>query len=195
MGGGGPDGGLWGPHGGLWGPLRVGAFTLCGSCPSAELFSFVHQGKCAPGGDNGVDRQKGLSSSPLHLPPFYSLLSLTLKASGSCRLIIDLSLLTGFVQYAPFWMESNQSVCQSIRYIDWLISIDLKDTYPLVLFSSVQQEVCKVCCRSPSLSVPGSLLRVLKCSQESWLWCHLIRQVVRLLGYFLVDWLVLASSH
>ena len=48
-----------GPEGGLWGPLRVGAFTLCGSCSSAELFSFVRQGECSPGGDSGVDHQKG----------------------------------------------------------------------------------------------------------------------------------------
>ena len=65
--------------------------------------------------------------------------------------------------------------------------------------SSVQQEVFKVCCRSSSLSVQGSLLRSLrgpssvhKGNGSDVAFLH--SRAVRLLHY-LGDWLVLASSH
>ena len=41
----------------------------------------------------------------------------------------DLSRLNEFVLQTPFKMESSQSVLSSIRRSDWMVSIDLKDTY------------------------------------------------------------------
>ena len=64
---------------------------------------------------------------------FYSRLFVVQKASGSWRPVINLSSLNGFVQLTPFSMEPNQSVLQSIRSFDWMISIDLKDAYLQVL--------------------------------------------------------------
>ena len=65
--------------------------------------------------------------------------------------------------------------------------------------SSVRQAVFKVCCRSPSLPVQGSLLQslhgpssVYKGHGSGVFFLH--SQAVRLLLY-LDDWLVLASSH
>ena len=54
-----------GPKVGLSDPLCVGSYSLCSSHSSAELFSFVHQGESSPGGDRGVDRQRGCRTSPV----------------------------------------------------------------------------------------------------------------------------------
>ena len=62
-------------------------------------------------------------------PGLYSCLFVVQKASGSWRPVIDMLSLNGFVQLTPFRMESNQSVLQSIRSFDWMISIDLKNAY------------------------------------------------------------------
>ena len=136
------------------------------------------KGKALLGKLAALIANKGLSRSPLHLPPFYSLLFVTQKASGSWRPVIDLSSLNGFVQFALFRMESSQLFLQSIRNFDWLISIDLKDTYLLVPFHPSSRQFLRfVASVSP---------RPLKCSQGSCLRCHLSsqpgRSVVALFG-------------
>ena len=49
---------------GVSGPLRVGSSTFYGSHSSAELFPVAHQGEGSPGGDSGVDRQRGCQDRP-----------------------------------------------------------------------------------------------------------------------------------
>ena len=52
-----------------------------------------------------------------------------MKASGSWRPVIDLSLLNLKVLKTPFKMETLQSVLLSVRRGDWMVSINLKDAY------------------------------------------------------------------
>ena len=62
-------------------------------------------------------------------PGFYSRLFVTPKVTGGWRPVIDLSCLNRFVRLSHFRMESVQSVLQSIRSGDWMISLDLQDAY------------------------------------------------------------------
>ena len=62
-------------------------------------------------------------------PGFYSHLFLVEKSSGGWRPVIDFSLLNEFVQQTPFRMETPNSVLLTVRKNDFLVSIDLKDTY------------------------------------------------------------------
>ena len=73
--------------------------------------------------------QKGAVEPDPQSPGFYSRLFLVQKASGSWRPIIDLSTLNGYVTSSHFHMETPQSVLRSIRPGDWMISLDLQDTY------------------------------------------------------------------
>ena len=51
-------------------------------------------------------------------PGYNSRLFIVWKASGSWRLVIDLSLLNGFVHQTRFKMEMTQPVLQSIQKFD-----------------------------------------------------------------------------
>ena len=74
--------------------------------------------------------QKGaIELAPLPSLGYYSRLFVVMKASGSWRLVIDLSLLNLGVLKTPFKMETIQSTLLSVRRGDWMVSIDLKDAY------------------------------------------------------------------
>ena len=74
--------------------------------------------------------QKGaIELAPLPSLGYYSCLFVVMKASGSWRPVIDLSLLNLKVLKTPFKMETLQSVLLSVRRGDWMVSIDLKDAY------------------------------------------------------------------
>ena len=60
---------------------------------------------------------------------FCSCMFVVMKASGGWRPIIDLSTLSLSVVVLKFQMETAQSVLQSIRRNDWMVTIDLKDAY------------------------------------------------------------------
>ena len=120
-------------------------------------------------------------------PGFYSRLFVVQKASGSWRPVIDLSSLNGFVQLTPFRMEPNQSVLQSIRSFDWMISIDLKDAYLQVPIHPSSRFLRGLFSTAESINsrlFASVSPQPLKYSQGSWLRCR-----------YLDDWLALASSH
>ena len=74
--------------------------------------------------------QKGaIELTPLPSLGYYSRLFVVMKASGSWRPVIDLSLLNLRVLKTPFKMETIQSTLLSVRRGDWMVSIDLKDAY------------------------------------------------------------------
>ena len=58
-------------------------------------------------------------------PGFYSRLLVEPKVTGGWRPIIDLSVLNGFLEVTPFRMKTPQSILQSVRKGDWMVSIDL----------------------------------------------------------------------
>ena len=61
-------------------------------------------------------------------PGFYSRIFLVQKKNGKLRPVIDLSLLNLYIN-KYFKMETVNSVRQSIRANDWVVSIDLTDAY------------------------------------------------------------------
>ena len=73
--------------------------------------------------------RKGAVEPAPQSPGFYSRLFLVHKASGSWLPIIDLSTLNDYVTSSHFHMETPQSVLRSIRQGDWMVSLDLQDTY------------------------------------------------------------------
>ena len=75
-------------------------------------------------------------------PGFYSLLFVTPKVTGGRRLVIDLLFLNWFVRLSHFRMETAQSVLQSLRSGDWLISLDLQDAYLKCLSTLSLGNIC-----------------------------------------------------
>ena len=66
---------------------------------------------------------------PAPSPGYYSRLFVTPKVTGGWHPVIDLSRLNGWVDVSHFRMESAQSVLQSLRPGDWMVSLDLQDAY------------------------------------------------------------------
>ena len=70
--------------------------------------------------------------APLPSTGFYSRLFVVMKASGSWRLVVDLSLLNLKVLKTSFKMETLQFVLLTVQRGDWMVSLDLKDAYAQV---------------------------------------------------------------
>jgi len=62
-------------------------------------------------------------------PGFYSRLFLVQKANGQLRLIIDLSRLNQYILPPKFKMETARSIHLSIRWDEYVVSLDLADAY------------------------------------------------------------------
>ena len=60
---------------------------------------------------------------------FYSRLFLVPKPGNRWRPVIDLSSLNKFLAIPKFKMETPESVCASLRKVEWVTSIDLTDSY------------------------------------------------------------------
>lgn len=75
--------------------------------------------------------QKGAIEAVLEpsSPGFYNRLFLVPKSSGGWRPVLDVSALNKFVLQTPFKMETTQSVINSLKEGDWMVSLDLQDAY------------------------------------------------------------------
>ena len=87
------------------------------------------RGKALEGEVRSLLEKGAIELAPLPSPGYYSRLFVVMKASGSWRPVIDLSLLNMSVQKTSFRMETLQSVLLSVRAGDWMVSLDLKDAY------------------------------------------------------------------
>ena len=92
-------------------------------CPSSI------RGKALEGEVCSLLEKGAIELAPLPSLSFYSRLFVVMKASGSWRPVIDLSLLNLKVLKTSFKMETLQSVMVSVRPGDWMVSLDLKDAY------------------------------------------------------------------
>ena len=118
--------GRGGPEVRLQDSLSWHPFSLSGSDTPPELFPIVHLG-------NGIEfcscRSAGEGStraSSFFPPGYYSRLFVTPKVTGGWRPVIDLSCLNRSVLVSHFHMETAQSVLQSLRPGDWMVSLDLQ---------------------------------------------------------------------
>ena len=126
-------------------------------------------------------------------PGFYSRLFVTPKVTGGWRPVIDLSFLNRFVRLSHFRMEMAQSVLQSLRSGDWLISLDLQvPVHPqsrrFLRFCIGSLVYLRVLCFGLS-SAPLVFTRVMAPVSST-----MHRSGYRILRY-LDDWLVLGSSQ
>ena len=87
------------------------------------------RGKSLEGEVRSLLEKGAIELAPLLSPGYYSRLFVVMKASGSWRPVIDLSLLNLRIQKTSFKMETLQSVLLSVRAGDWRVSLDLKDAY------------------------------------------------------------------
>ena len=128
---------------------------------------------------------------------FYSRLFVTPKVTGGWRPVIDLSCLNSFIRLSHFRMETSQSVLQSIRSGDWMISLDLQDAYLQVPVHPQSRRYLRFClgnqvyqfrvlCFDLS-SAPQAFTRVMAPVSSV-----MHRSGFRILRY-LNDWLVLGS--
>ena len=109
--------------------LPLDPHLIQGTHPLPFVQPLVHQGQCLGGGGSLFvgERSNRAGSSPIS--GNYSRLFVVMKASGSWRLVIYLSLLNLKVQKTSFKMETLQSVLLLVRAGDWMVSPDLKDAY------------------------------------------------------------------
>ena len=115
-----------------WGyliPFRRAPPFIQGTHPLPGLQSRFHPGQGFGGGGTFSAGEGSNRLAPLPSPGYCSWLFVVMKASGSWRSVIDLSLLNLRVQKTSFKMETLQSVLLSVRAGDWMVSLDLKDAY------------------------------------------------------------------
>ena len=159
--------------------------SIRGKALDAEVLSLVEKG--------------AVELAPLPSPGFYSCLFVVMKASGSWRPVIDLSLLNLKVLKTSFKIETLQLVLLSVQQGDWMVSLDLKDAYlqvsihpdsrkylRFVAFGRVYQ--FKALCFGLSMA-PQVFTRVMAPVSAS---LHLAGIRIR---RYLDDWLIQATSH
>ena len=88
--------------------------------------------------------KEAIEPAPLTLG-HYSRLFVTPKVTGGWRPVIDLLCLNGFVDVSHFHMETTQSVLQSLRVGDWMVSLDLQDAYLQVPVHSSSRRYLRFC--------------------------------------------------
>ena len=135
----------------------------------------------------------------LQSPGFYSRLFLVQKASGSWHPITDLSTLNDYITSSRFHMETPRSILSSIRPGDWIVSLDLQDTYLQVPVHHDSRRYLRFVMAGKSLqfrvlcfglsTAPQIFMRIMAPVSAI-----LPRYGVRLLRY-LGDWLILASPE
>ena len=106
------------------------------------------KGKALPGEILSLIEKGAVELAPSS-PGYYSCMFVVMKASGSWRPIIDLSILNKFILQTKFKMETNQSVLRAVLRGDWMVSIYLQDTY---LQIPIHLESRKFLLVKPSLS-------------------------------------------
>ena len=172
----------------LSGPFSFAAPTL--SC-SDPLPSYI-RGLALSDAVSALVEKEAIEIAP-SFPGFYSRLFVTPKVTGGWRPVIDLSRLNGWVELSSFHIETAQSVLQSLRPGDWMVSLDLQ--VPVHPASRRYRRFCvgdvvyqfRALCFSLS-SAPQVFTRVMA-PISSIMHCHGFR-LLRCLD----DWLVLGCT-
>ena len=109
--------------------IPFGPSTVCGTHPFSVLQPTSIRGQALEKEVQSLVQKGALELAPLPSPSFYNWIFVVMKASGSWRPVIDLSILNLRVCKTPFKMETLQSVHLSVWSGDWMVSIYLKDAY------------------------------------------------------------------
>ena len=131
-------------------------------------------------------------------PGFYSRLFVTPKVTGGWRPVIDLSCLNRFIRLAHFRMETAQSVLQSIRSGDWMISLYLQDAYLQVPVHPQSRRYLRFCLGDQVYQFRVLCFGLSSAPQVFTRVMALVSSVMHRSGFrillYLDDWLVLGSS-
>ena len=104
-------------------------------------------------------------------PGFYIRLFVTPKVTRGWRPVIDLLRLNGFVDVSHFHMETTQTVLQSLREGDCLVSLDLQDAYLQVPVHPSSRQYLRFCVGESVcqfLALCFGLRRLLRSLPASW---------------------------
>ena len=147
--------------------LPFGSHFIQGTHPLPLVQPYVHQGQGLGGGSSLSLLEKGAIEL---VSGYYSRLFVVMKASGSWRLVIDLSLLNLKVQKTSFKMETLQSVLLSVQRGDCMVSLDLKDAYDSDASGKSQVPQIRGVRKARFCALGYPRLR--RSSLGSWLWFH-----------------------
>ena len=131
-------------------------------------------------------------------PGFYSRFFVTPKVTGGWRPVIDLSRLNGFVDVSHFHMETTQTVLQSLREGDWLVSLDLQDAYLQVPVHPSSHRYLRFCVGESVYQFRALCFGLLTAPQVFTRIMAPVSAIIHRHGFrilwYLDDWLVLAST-
>ena len=131
-------------------------------------------------------------------PGFYSCLFVTPKVTGGWRPVIDLSRLNCSMLVSHFHMETAQSVLQSLRPGDWMVSLDLQDAYLQVPVHPSSRHYLRFCVGDSVLQFRSLCFGLSTALQVFTRVMAPISSVMHRYGFrilrYLDDWLVLGSS-
>ena len=132
-------------------------------------------------------------------PGFYSRLFVTPKVTGGWRPVIDLSRLNRFVRLSPFRMETAQSVLQSLRPGDWMVSLYLQDAYLQVPVHPDSRRYLRFCIGPHTFQFRALCFGLSSAPQVFTCVMAPISSIMHRHGFrilrYLDDWLVLGSSR
>ena len=131
-------------------------------------------------------------------PGYYSCLFVTPKVTEGWRPVIDLSRLNRSVRVSHFHMETQQSVLQSLRPGDWMVSLDLKDAYLQVPVHSESRCYLRFCVGEEVFQFHALCFGLSTALQAFTRVMAPILSIMHRHGFrilrYLDDWLVLGSS-
>ena len=110
------------------GPFSFAAASLLGAHPLPSYSPSSIRRLALANAVSDLMSKEAIEPAP-PTPGYYSCLFVTPKVTGGWRPVIYLSRLNGFVDVSHFHMETTQSVLQSLRLGDWMVSLDLQGAY------------------------------------------------------------------
>ena len=144
-------------------------------------------------------QSKGAIESASSEPGFYSRLFVTPKVTGGWRPVINLSCLNRFARLSPFCMETAQSVLQSLRRRDWMVSLDLQDACLQVPVHPESRRYLRFCIDPRTFQFRVLCFGLSSAPQVFTCVMALISSIMHRHGFrilrYLDDWLVLGSSR
>ena len=143
-------------------------------------------------------REKGAVEPAPSSPGYYSRLFVTPKVTGGWQPVIDLSRLNCSVLVSHFHMEMAQSVLQSLRPGDWMVSLDLHDAYLQVPVHPSFRHYLRFCVGVSVLQFRALCFDLSTAPQVFTRVMAHISSIMHRYGFlirrYLDDWLVLGSS-
>ena len=142
--------------------------------------------------------EKGAVEPAPSSPGYYNRLFVTPKVTRGWRPVIDLSRINRVVAVSHFHMETAQSVLQSLRPGDWMVSLDLQDAYLQVPVHPSSRRYLRFCVWDSVLQFRALCFVLSTAPQAFMLVMAPISAIVHRYGFRILrclgDWLVLGSS-